>query len=155
MHRSAGACVSGWSSAGTVAPFFTGYPAEPDVEQDYACQGECGSSEIEESGGGAGTVVGPSQYYHHNEVYQKECGNYSGKHGVDLAFRLWNIRSVTRMACRGRNVVGLDVGAFRRIEIPCYQVVVDALACPGIDGRIVLLILSEFRCFPVGEALVL
>ena len=47
----------------------------------------------------------------------------------------------------------VPVGGLFRDEAACLQVIVDAQACPGVDGGIALLGVGELRRFPVGELL--
>lgn len=47
-----------------------------------------------------------------------------------------------------------DVWRFGGVEIAGDEVIVDHLACPGVNGGIMLLINCEFGRFPVGESLI-
>ena len=40
------------------------------------------------------------------------------------------------------------------MEFPCEKVIVDSLACPCVDGGILLLAVGQFLCLPVGQTLV-
>ena len=63
-------------------------------------------------------------------------------------FRFWG------MSANRWDYLDLDIWGCLGMEVAGAEMVVDALAGPGVDGGIMLLAFGKFRGFPVCESLV-
>ena len=53
------------------------------------------------------------------------------------------------------NGIRKDIRAVFAVEASCKKMIVNLLACPGVDSGIVLLMFCELFCLPVCQALML